>query len=108
MTKKIIEFMGDSQTVLRSFPNDVRQEMGHALWELPLGNVPAIAKTFGRGVFELRDQSAVGGTFRVAYVLIIKGTVHVLHAFQKKSQRTSRVDVAVIDARLKSLKRSLK
>jgi hypothetical protein len=30
--------------------------------------------------------------------------VHVLHAFQKKSQRTSRVDIAIMDARLKSVK----
>jgi phage-related protein len=108
MTKKTIEFLGDSQDVIRSFPSDVRQEMGHALWELQLGKIPAIAKPFGRGIFELRDQSETGGTFRVAYVLIIKGTVHVLHAFQKKSQRTSRVDVAVIDARLKALKGILK
>jgi phage-related protein len=108
VTKKNVKFLGDSQTVLRSFPSDVRQEMGHALWELQLGYVPAIAKPFGRGVFELRDQSAAGGTFRVVYVLIIKDAVHVLHAFQKKSQRTSRVDVAVIEARLKALKGSLK
>ena len=85
MTKKIVEFMGDSQTILRSFPSDVRQEMGHALWELQVGNIPAIAKPFGRGVFELRDQSAAGGTFRVVYVLIIKSTVHVFTPSRRRA-----------------------
>lgn len=107
MTKKAVVFLGDSQAVLRSFPTDVRQEMGHALWELQLGMLPAIAKPFGHGVFELRDQSETGGTFRIAYVLIVKNVVHVLHAFQKKSQRTSRVDVAMIEARLRTLKGNL-
>jgi len=101
---KLVEFLGDSQDVVRSFPIDVRQQMGHALWELQQGLIPAIAKPFGQGVFELRDQSNRGGTFRVAYILIVKGTIHVLHAFQKKSQRTSRVDVAIIEARMKALK----
>lgn len=108
MAEKVVETLGDSLEVLQSFPSDVRQEMGHAIWELQQGKIPAIAKPFGRGVFELRDQSAAGGTFRVAYVLIIKDAIHVLHAFQKKSQRTSRVDVAIIDTRLKTLKGSLR
>ena len=103
-----LEFLGDSQKALRSFPGDVRQNIGHALWELQLGLVPAIAKPFGKGVFEIRDASADGGTFRLAYVLIIRNTVHVLHAFQKKSQRTSRIDVSIIEARLKSLRGALK
>ena len=105
---KRVEFLGDSKAVLRGFPIDVRQEMGHAIWELQQGLAPAIAKPFGGGIFELRDQSGEGGTFRVAYVLIFKGIVHVLHAFQKKSQRTSRVDVSTIEARYKRLKGSLR
>jgi phage-related protein len=55
---KHVEFLGDSLTVLRNFPSDVRQEMGHALWELQQGQVPAIAKPFGHGIFELRDNPA--------------------------------------------------
>ena len=105
---KNVEFLGDSQEVLRGFPIDVRQIMGHAIWELQQGLIPAIAKPFGRGIFELRDQSQMGGPFRVAYVLMVRHTVHILHSFQKKSQRTSRVDVTLIEARYKKLKESLR
>jgi len=105
---KSVKFLGDSQEVLRAFPSDVRQEMGHAIWELQQGLTPAIAKPFGRGIFELREQSKMGGTFRVAYVLVVRNAVHILHSFQKKSQRTSRVDVAVIESRYKRLKEGLR
>jgi phage-related protein len=108
LVEKLIVFLGDSKEVLRKFPTDVRQEIGYALWELQQGRIPVIAKPFGKSIFELRDESKQGGTFRVAYVLVVKGTVHVLHAFQKKSQRTSRLDIAVIEARLKTLMRSLR
>jgi phage-related protein len=76
--------------------------------ELKQGKIPVIAKPFGKGIFELRDQSSHGGTFRVMYVLIVKDTVDVLHAFQRKSPRTSRLDVAIVEARLKALKGSLR
>jgi phage-related protein len=48
--------------------------------------------TIGKGVEEIRvwDES---GTFRVIYTARLKETVIVLHAFQKKTQATSRRDV---------------
>jgi phage-related protein len=45
-----------------------------------------------------------GDTFRTVYTVRLKGTVYVLHAFQKKSPsgvRTAAADVEIIRERLK-------
>ena len=50
--------------------------------------------TIGIGVAEIRvrDES---GAYRVLYVAKFAEAVYVLHAFQKKSQKTSKLDLAV-------------
>ena len=54
--------------------------------------------TIGRGVEEIRiwDES---GTYRVAYTARLKETVVVLHAFQKKTQATSKQDLELAKRR---------
>lgn len=44
----------------------------------------------GAGEIRVRDES---GAFRVIYVATFADAVYVLHAFQKKTQRTARSDV---------------
>mgnify|MGYP003733714209 FL=1 len=47
-----------------------------------------------------------GDTFRVVYTVRLADTVHVLHAFQKKSKSgtaTPRPDVELIEKRLKAV-----
>ena len=46
----------------------------------------------GRGVREIRNRTK-DGAFRVFYVVESATDVYVLHAFQKKSQRTSALDL---------------
>ena len=48
--------------------------------------------TVGRGACEIRVRDEAGA-FRVIYVARFADAVYVLHAFQKKTQKTSRVDV---------------
>ena len=57
--------------------------------------MPAI----GKGVEEIRiwDDS---GTYRVTYTARLRDAVYVLHAFQKKTQATSKRDVDVARQRL--------
>jgi phage-related protein len=57
--------------------------------------MPAI----GKGVEEIRiwDDS---GTYRVIYTARLRDAVYVLHAFQKKTQATSKRDVDVARQRL--------
>jgi phage-related protein len=60
-------------------------------------------KGFGARVLEVVADHR-GDTFRAVYTVRIAGTVHVLHAFQKKSTKgigTSRRDLDLVKARLK-------
>lgn len=54
----------------------------------------------GRGVREIRNRTK-DGAFRVFYVVESATDVYVLHAFQKKSQRTSALDLEKGKARYK-------
>lgn len=54
----------------------------------------------GSGVREIRNRTK-DGTFRVFYVVESATNVYVLHAFQKKTQRTPRKDLEKGKARYK-------
>ena len=57
--------------------------------------------TVGAGVYELRIRA--GGAFRVFYVARFAEAIYVLHAFQKKSQQTARLDVELGAKRYREL-----
>lgn len=58
--------------------------------------------SIGAGV---RDAN---GAFRLIYIATLADAIHVLHAFQKKSQRTTQRDIDLAAARLQQIKRGLK
>ena len=94
MLVKPVTFQGDSLDRLRDFPTDVRQQAGQELYRVQMGRDPIDWKpmqTIGAGVREIRLRDA-SGAFRVIYVAAFADAVHVLHAFQKKSQKTARRD----------------
>ena len=62
-------------------------------------------KTVGRSVCEIRIRDD-GGAFRVIYLATLPESVYVLHAFQKKTQATSKTDLELARSRLKELMRS--
>jgi phage-related protein len=64
-------------------------------------------KTVGAGVREIRVRDTAGA-FRVFYVLALADAVYVLHAFQKKSRATSKLDLAIATARFKDLARRIR
>jgi phage-related protein len=110
MARKPVTFHGDSLDRLRDFPNDARQEAGHELYQVQMGRDPSDWKpmpTIGAGVREIRIRDAVGA-FRVVYVATFADAVHVLHAFEKKTQKTARRDLEIAVARLRQLKRESK
>jgi len=103
---RLIEFEGDSREVLAHFPESVRFDLGYQLFRIQEGKEPYDWKPFksvGSGCREIRvwDQS---GTYRAIYVLIVSDTVHVLHVFQKKSEKTALREVAIARERFRSLK----
>lgn len=104
---KDIHWHGDSLDVIREFPRSVRTDVGSELYLLQLGEKPLHCKPFasvGRGVWEIRvkDES---GAFRVFYVVRRRDGIHVLHAFQKKTQRSRKSDIELGKARYRELQR---
>ena len=87
-----MRFLGDSLQSLRAFPEDARSDAGYQLDKVQRGEKPDDFKPMpavGKGVEEIRvtDES---GAYRVIYVARRAEAVYVLHAFQKKTQATSR------------------
>ena len=103
---KSIRFLGDSLKRLREFPDDARQDAGYQLDKVQRGEQPDDFKpmpSIGQGVEEIRIWDEAG-TFRVIYTARIGDTVVVLHAFQKKTQTTSKRDIELARARWLQLK----
>ena len=107
---KPVEFCGDSLTALRDFPQSARREAGFQLDLVQRGLEPNDWKamnTVGQGVREIRIRDE-RGAFRVIYVARLKHALYVLHCFQKKSQKTSNMDLELARRRYKELLREKK
>jgi len=99
---KPIVFVGDSLKRLREFPPDARHDAGYQLDKVQQGKQPDDFKpmpSIGKGVEEIRIWED-SGTYRVIYTARLADAVYVLHAFQKKSQATSKRDVEILRERL--------
>lgn len=105
---KPIRFLGDSLARLREFDADAKQDAGYQLDKVQRGEQPDDFKpmlSIGKGVEEIRiwDES---GTYRVIYTARLADAVYVLHAFQKKTQATTKRDIDLVRARFTELMRS--
>lgn len=105
--KKPVVWLGNSLNELRKFPDDVRDEMGYALYLAQMGDKHQNSKPLkgfkGAGVLEIVDNFD-GDTYRTVYTVKLAGVVYVLHAFQKKSKKgiaTPPKDIELIKKRLK-------
>jgi phage-related protein len=100
-----VEFVGQSREDLRAFPDDARQNVGHALYLVQNDRTPTTVKPlhgFGTGVREIRARGE-GGTYRAVFTVALPSAIYVLHAFQKKSPRGAKMahlDQELIRARL--------
>ena len=100
---KTLYWLGTSLEDLKAFPADVRVEAGTALRLVQQGVEPQDWKPMpdvGKGAREIRIRDQAGA-FRVFYVVESVDAVYVLHAFQKKTQRTSKQDLDKGKARYK-------
>ena len=107
MSVKPVEFLGDSLDRLREFPDDAKQDAGYQLDRVQNGLQPDDFKpmpTIGKGVEEIRVRDD-NGTFRVIYTARLADAVYVLHAFQKKTQATSKRDIDLAKQRFALLSR---
>ncbi len=102
---KYVEFIGTSLEDLRAFPTTARREAGYQIDQVQHGLDPDNWKplrTVGRGAREIRirDES---GAFRVIYIAKVEDRVYVLHAFQKKTQKTRKTDLDLAKKRYKEV-----
>ena len=92
---KPVQFRGSALDDLRAFPEAVRRGAGYQLDKVQHGRDPDDWKPMaavGRGVKEIRIRDAAGA-LRGMYVANFNDVVYVLHCFQKKSQKTGKLDL---------------
>jgi phage-related protein len=105
-----IRFRATALNDLRRLPDDARHEAGHQLYRVQCGLDPDDWKpmsSIGSGVREIRVRDETGA-FRVIYIASIGEAVHVLHVFQKKTQRTPRHDLDLARDRLRELRKEFR
>jgi phage-related protein len=102
---KLINFLGNTQTIIRGFPDSVKFKVGGQLYLIQIGADPDDWKpmpSIGRGVREIRIRD-ISGAYRVIYVASIGPGVVVLNAFIKKMQATPQREIELARKRLKEL-----
>ena len=103
---KITIFIGSSQKDIREFPEEVKDDVGFALYQIQQGATPESVKRLkglGSGVLEIIEDFD-GDTYRAVYTVKFEEAVYVLHCFQKKSKQGSETpprDAELIRQRLK-------
>jgi phage-related protein len=113
MVKPVI-WIASSRRDLRAMPDQVRRDIGQALYAAQQSETDPAAKPLkgfsGARVMEIveRDRS---GTYRAVYTVQFADAIYVLHVFQKKSKRgiaTAKQDIDLIHARLAEAERDYK
>ena len=103
---KEVRWHGSSRSDVEAFPKGARREVGYQLFQVQIGEEPSDWKpmtSIGPGVREIRIRQA-SGAYRVIYLATIGDGVHVLHAFQKKTQATAKRDIDLARARLRQIR----
>ncbi len=100
-------FHPKARAALKLFPEDVRRELGKAIFDLQKGAklsmplsrpMPSVAQ----GVEELRVKDRMG-VYRVFYLAKLAEAILIFHAFTKKTQRTPPREIALGQKRLKEM-----
>jgi phage-related protein len=102
---KDIEFLGNSLENIQLFSDTAKQRTGYELHKLQMGLNPDNWKpmtSVGPGVKEIR-VSASDGIYRTVYIAKFKEAIYVLHAFQKKNQKTRQEDIDLAKKRLSKI-----
>ena len=101
---KPLRFVGSSLDDLRNFPDEARRGAGFELRAVQNGLEPSDWKpvrAVGPGVKEIRIH--ILGEWRVIYVAALRDAIYVLHAFQKKTRKTSRQDIELARHRYRQI-----
>lgn len=104
MTDKPIYWIGSSKQDIANFSTETRRKAGFQLRSVQKGQSPSDFKPMsavGQGVEEIRIRTE--NAYRVFYVARFSEAIYVLHAFQKKTQKTSKQDINIGQQRYKQL-----
>ncbi len=104
---KSAAFHPKARDIIKSFPEDVRRELGKAIFDLQAGfnlsmplsrSMPSVAA--GVSELRIRDRS---GIYRVFYYTKLSDSVLIIHAFTKKTQKTPQHEIVIAQERLKEI-----
>jgi len=101
---KEIVWIGSSLADLTAFPPEARRKAGFELRSTQRGEMPSDFKpmtSIGPGVIEVRIRARQA--FRVFLSVTFPEAIYVLHAFEKRSQKTGREDLAIGRLRFRRL-----
>jgi phage-related protein len=101
---KQLFWTGSSYKLLTTFPDIVKQAAGYQLHLIQQGLDPDDWKpmqSIGAGVREIRVHA--DGEHRIIYIAKFEEGVYVLHAFQKKGQKTTKKDLDIARMRLREV-----
>jgi phage-related protein len=103
-TKPVV-WLGSSRRDLRAMPQQVRRDIGQALYAAQQGETDPAAKPLkgfgGTRVMEIVERHRTD-TYRAVYTAHFAEAIYVLHVFQKKSKRgiaTPKPDMDLIKQR---------
>lgn len=100
-----ITWLGNTKDEVLSWPETTRKRAGAELYRLQIRGDPLhwrSMKSIGRGVREIKISE--GGQHRIFYLVRKASGIYVLHAFVKKTQRTSKSDIDLCKERLKLIR----
>jgi phage-related protein len=101
---KPIEWLGNTIKLIRSYPPEIRQEIGYNLDKIQRGIEPSDWKPMrgiAPGVKEIRIHD--NKEYRVIYVAQFEEAIYVLHAFIKKTEKTAKLDLELAKKRYTDL-----
>ena len=111
MQEKPVEWVGSSLEDLRTFPEEAKDNIGHALWFAQKGDKHPSAKPLqgfgGAWVLEIIEDYD-GDTYRAVYTVKFPDAIYVLHCFQKKSKKGTKTTTQDIDLIKRRFKRAEK
>jgi phage-related protein len=89
-----IIWIGTTRRRMREFPAEAKEQGGHELWQVQLGLMPTDWRAMpdvGKGVIEIRLHRP--HEHRILYVSAHDEAVFVIHAFEKETQQTAKLDI---------------
>ena len=101
---KGLRWEGSSRKDARAFPKDARKRAGYELYRVQVGEPASdwrVMPSVGAGVNEIRIHTK--REHRVLYIAKFEEAIYVLHAFEKKTRKTTKADIQLGKSRLKTL-----